>query len=143
MVNSVSFGTRMGVFDKANVNAPQTFARPQTAAPTAPAKPAKKHSAAKWIVGTVVAAAVAAGLVALGAKKGAFDVNKIADMTKSFKDSKWISWAKKPAKAVLNALDTAGKWMNEKGGSAIAWVKGKFTKAPAAPAAPTPGVGTV
>lgn len=151
MVNSVSFG-RKGVFDKAEVEKPQANTRTNTA--TAETKPdevvvgGKKHTAAKVIGGTVATVAVAAGLLAAGKHFGAFNVEKVADLTKSFKDQKWISWAKKPVKATLNGLDKAGEYILKKGKAVGEWFKniGKKSEKPAetkpvaepAPAAPAP-----
>ena len=134
MVNGVSFGQKMGIYDRVNVDAPQTYTRPQVA-PHAPEAPKKKGSVAKKILGAVVvAAAVAAGL-AFGAKKGAFDPAKIADLTKGFKDSKWISWAKKPVKAVLEYAQKGGEYVNrgvdyvvQNAGKVVDWAKNLFPK---------------
>ena len=135
MVNGVSFGQRMGIYDRANVDAPQVHQRPQAAPAAAPEAPKKKGGLGKKILGAVVAAAVIATGLAIGAKKGAFDPAKIADLTKGFKDSKWISWAKTPAKAVLGYAQKGGEYVNkgvdfvaQYGQKAIEWGKGLFAK---------------
>jgi len=134
MIGNVSFGQKMGVFDNASavINNPQTYTKPE-AAPAA--KPdsvevggKKKHTAAKVIGGIIGTAVVAAGLLAAGKHFGAFDATKVADLTKSFKDSKWISWAKEPAKKVLGALDTAGQFVIDKSKAVYDWGAGLFKK---------------
>ena len=145
MVNSVSFG-RKGVFETTDINAPQGQTRPSSA--TTEAKPdtvevggKKKHTAAKVIGGTVATAAVVAGLLAAGKHFGAFDIKKVADLTKSFKDQTWISWAKKPVKAVLNAFDAAGDFIIKRSNAVYEWGKGLISsKKPEAPATPEPPV---
>ncbi len=120
MINNVSFGQKMGIYDRPNVDAPQAYQRPQAAPQQPEVAPKKKHTAAKVIGGLAVLAAVVAGL-AYGAKNGKFDPAYIADLTKSFKDSKYVSWAKPAAKTVLNGMKTAGDYINQ----GIAWVGDK------------------
>lgn len=137
MLNSVSFGTRMGVFDKANVDAPQAHAKP--VAPQAPEKPAKNHKTAKTIAKVVAAAVVIAGALAAGSHYKVFDPAKIGKAVGKLKDVSWLQWAKEPAKKTLGGLDTAGKFIMEKSsaaskavceyaGKGVEWVKGLFTK---------------
>lgn len=139
MVNSVSFGTRLSYDAKADINAPQKFARP--AAPTvAPEqKPANNHKVLKTIAGVVATAAVIAGGLAVGSKYGIFDPAKLGKLLGKYKDASWLAGAKKPVKAVLGALDTAGKFVlenskaaygavKEYGQKGIDWVKGLFSR---------------
>ncbi|MCM1265435.1 MAG: hypothetical protein NC200_04475 [Candidatus Gastranaerophilales bacterium] len=139
MVNSISFG-RKGVFDTVDKNQPQAQTKPSAAVAETKADSVevggKKHTAAKVIGGTVATVAVAAGLLALGKHFGAFNVEKVADLTKSFKDKSWISWAKKPVKATLNAFDAAGKFILEKGKAVGEWATNLFKKDKAAAPAP-------
>lgn len=147
MVNSVSFAAR-GVYDTPDLNAPQAYQIPRATNPTE--TPKKKHTVAKAILGTVVAAAVVATALALGHKyKGNLKnlINK-----SGVKDVKWLEWAKKPAKTVLQKLDKAGEAIGTKskavadktveyGKTAKDWVKGLFSKksvATEAPATPAP-----
>ena len=113
MVNSVSFGRKMEVFDKANLNAPQTYTRPSFA-PSAPEKPSSNHKVAKTVAKFVATAAVIAGALVLGHKTGAFDPAKIGKLLGKVKDAKWLSFAKQPVKTALGAMDTAGKYIAEK-----------------------------
>ena len=137
MLNSVSFGTRMGIYDKANVDAPQAHTRPL--APAAPEKPAKKHKALKTIAGLVATAAVIAGGLAAGSHFKVFDTAKVGKLLGKVKDASWLQWAKEPAKKALGAMDTAGKFVIEKSTAVynvaskyvkdgIAWAKGLFAK---------------
>lgn len=137
MVNCVSFAARTGAFDKPNVDAPQTYRRPEGVTPQPDNAPKKKSSVAKKLAIALTTAAVVAAGLAIGAKKGAFDPAKIADLTKSFKDAKWISWAKKPAKAVLEYAQKGGEYVNKgvdyvtaNANKAVDWAKGLFKKAP-------------
>ena len=132
MVSSVSFGQRFGVYDNVNLDAPQANSRQQ--APTANhpryEEPKKKSSTGKIIAGVVGTAIAAVALLALGKKFDIFSVEKLAKATEGFKDQKWISWAKKPVKAVMNGLDTAGGWIMQKGEAFITWGKSLLGKAP-------------
>ena len=125
MVSSVSFGQRVGVFERPNFDAPQTNSRQQAPMANHPVyeEPKKKSSTGKIIAGVVGTAIAAVGLLALGKKFNVFNVEKLAKLTESFKDQKWISWAKKPVKAVMNALDNAGGWINNKAEAVWNWGK--------------------
>lgn len=134
MVNGVSFGQRVGIYDRVNVDAPQAHQRPQFA-PQAPEAPKKKGSFLKKAIGAVCVVAAAAAALAFGAKKGAFDPAKIAELTKGFKDASWISWAKKPAKAILGYAQKGGEYVNkgveyvsQNAGKLFESVKGFFSK---------------
>jgi len=112
MLSNVSFGTRMGVFDRANVDAPQTYARP-IAQPVAP-QPKKSGSVVKTVAKLVATAAVIAGALAAGTHYKAFDAAKIGKMMGSMKDAAWLSAAKEPAKKALAGLDKAGQFVIDK-----------------------------
>ena len=134
MVNSVSFGTRMGIYDKPNLDAPQAYQRPQAApAQEAPA-PKKSHKALKWIAGLVATAAVVAGGLALGKHFDVFNASKIAaklpDAVKN--NETLIKYAKEPVKNIISGLDVAGKFVLDKGTTAWRAVKGLFSRAEAA-----------
>ncbi len=134
MVNSVSFGTKMGIYDKPNFDAPQAHQRPQAApAQEAPAAPKKSHKVLKWVAGLAATAAVVAGGLALGKHFDIFNVGKIAQkLPDAVKNNELLAkYAKEPVKAVVNAFDTAGNFVLEHGKSAWAAVKGLFSKAEA------------
>ena len=137
MLNSVSFGTRMGIYDRANVDAPQAHTRPL--APAAPEKPAKKHKVLKTIAGVIATAAVIAGGLAAGSHFKIFDTAKVGKLLGKVKDATWLQWAKEPAKAALKGLDTAGNAVLTAGKSVygvaskyvkdgVEFVKGLFAK---------------
>ena len=140
MVNSVSFGTKMGVFERPNIDAPQSYPRP--VAPSATDKAPKKHKVLKTIAGIVATAAVVAGGLAAGSKFGIFKADKVAKLAEKLhiKDASWLQWAKEPAKKALSGLDTAGNFVINKSTAVynvtseyvkkgIDWVKGLFNKA--------------
>ena len=130
MVSSVSFGQGVGVFERPNLDAPQTNSRQQAPMANHPVyeEPKKKSSTGKIIAGVVGTAIAAVALLALGKKFDVFSVEKLAKATESFKDSKWISWAKKPVKAVMNGLDAAGGWINNKAEAVWNWGKNLISK---------------
>jgi len=119
MVNSVSFAAR-NVYSKPDLDAPQANSRQAAAMPPQPpVPPKKKHSAAKAILGTVAAVAVAATALALGSKYGAFDPAKVGKVLGGLKDASWLKWAKEPAKKVLGGLNTAGNFVAEYAGKGV------------------------
>ena len=132
MVNSVSFGQRAGVFDKANVDAPQTYQRP--AAQPAAGKENKNHKTLKTVAGIAAAALAVAGLLVAGNKYGAFKpetIKKIIpDKVLNFEK---LNFLKSPVKTALSHLDKAGEWIASNCVKAFNGIKGLFTKKPAAP----------
>ena len=138
MIGNVSFGQRVGVFENASgyMDKPQAYTKPN-ATPEGDKVDLqnggkKKKSVGKTILAVLGTAVAAAGLLALGKKFNVFNTEKLAKLTESFKDKKWISWAKKPVKAVMNGLDKAGAWVMNKGEAVVTWAKNLFNKAPQA-----------
>lgn len=140
MLNSVSFGSSAGVFDKPNTTRPQTFVRPAESQPqAAPEAPKKKSKTGKVILGLVATAAAVAGLLVAGNKTGVLkDLGKY--VPDAVKNASWLNWAKEPVKTAAAAMDGAGatiakyavdgyKAVKGYGESAIETVKGWFGKA--------------
>ena len=141
MLNSVSFGSNAGVFDKPNTTRPQTFTRPaaDSSQQVAPEAPKKKSKAVKVILGLVATAAAVAGLLVAGNKTGVLkNIGKY--IPDSIKNASWLSKAKDPVKAAVAGMDKAGGAIAEYavkgyeavkgfGGKALETVKGWFGKA--------------
>lgn len=141
MLNSVSFGSNAGVFDKPNITRPQSNTRPMDAVlPSNPPTPPKKKSkAGKVILGLVATAAAVAGLLVAGNKTGVLkNIGKY--IPDSIKNASWLSKAKDPVKAAVAGMDKAGGAIAEYavkgyeavkgfGGKALETVKGWFGKA--------------
>lgn len=108
MLNSVSFGSNAGVFDKPNMTRPQSFAKPaETQQPAAPEAPKKKSKAGKIILGLVATAAAVAGLLVAGNKTGVLkNVGKY--VPDAVKNAGWLQWAKEPVKTAISGMDKAG-----------------------------------
>lgn len=131
MVNSVSFGKRMEVFEKPNLDAPQTNVRPAVNQPTVAPKN-KNHSTLKTVAGVAAAAVAVAGLLVAGNKYGAFKPETIKkfipDKVLNFDK---LNFLKSPIKTALGGLDKAGEWIANNCVKAFNAVKGVFTKKPA------------
>ncbi len=109
MVSPVSFRAMNTDKFKELCSKPQAHQQPPTAA-TSMEKPEKKNGGAgKKILGTIAAVAVAAGALILGHNKGIFKNEKIKNEI---------------LKKGANALDTAGKWLKDKG----TWLLSKLPK---------------
>lgn len=139
MVNSVSFGQKMGVFDSAAdvMNKPQSYAKPNAtdvkgdSVDISGKEPKKKNTAAKVIGGLVATAAVVAGLLVAGNKTGFLkDIGKY--IPDSIKNCEKLGGLKEPAKKMFGALDGAGEWLVSKGKVAMDAVTGLFKKGEAA-----------
>ncbi len=139
MVNSVSFGQKMGVFDSAAdvMNKPQSYVKPNAtdvkgdSVDISGKEPKKKHTAAKVIGGLVATAAVVAGLLVAGNKTGFLkDIGKY--IPDSIKNCEKLGGLKEPAKKMFGALDGAGEWLVSKGKVAMDAVTGLFKKGEAA-----------
>jgi hypothetical protein len=132
MLSSVSFGKR-GINDPVDVSRPQIHVRPGVIPNPQPVvEPKKKGSTGKVIAGIIGTAVAVAGLLAAGKHFGAFNPEKLANLTKSFKDKSWIAWAKEPAKKVLKGMDTAGEYIINKGKAVYDWAAKLVKKEPKA-----------
>ena len=130
MVNSVSFGQRAGVFDKANLDAPQTYQRP--AVQPAAGKENKNHKTLKTVAGIAAAAIAVAGLLVAGNKYGAFKPETIKKfIPDKILNAEKLNFLKSPVKTGLGYLNTAGEWIASNCVKAFNAVKGLFTKKPA------------
>lgn len=110
MLNSVSFGSSAGVFDKPNVNRPQSYARPSaapSAPPVPPEGPKKGGKLKKFVVGLAVTAAAVAGLLVAGNKTGVLK-NLGKYVPNAIKNASWLNFAKGPVKTAAAAMDKAG-----------------------------------
>lgn len=129
MVNSVSFGQRMGVFDKPNLDAPQTNVRPAVAPAAAPEN--KNHKTLKTIAGIAAAAVAVAGLLVAGNKYGAFKPETIKKfIPEKVLNFEKLNFLKSPVKTALSGLDKAGEWIAANCVKAYNAVKNVFTKKP-------------
>lgn len=133
MVNSVSFGQRTGVFDKATLDAPQKFQRPAMA--PAAGKENKNHKTLKTVAGIAAAAIAVAGLLVAGNKYGAFKPETIKKfIPEKVLNFEKLNFLKSPVKTALSGLDKAGEWIASNCVKAFNAVKGIFSKKPEATA---------
>lgn len=119
MISNVSFGSTAGVFTKPDLNKPQTYTKPAaTPEAAAPAEPKKKGKAGKVLLGLAATAVAVAGLLIAGNKTGVLkNIGKY--VPDGLKNAKWAEFAKEPVKAGVAALDSAGKWLGDKGMAVI------------------------
>ena len=115
MISNVSFVSTAGVFTKPDINKPQTYTKPAaTPEAAAPAEPKKKGKAGKVLLGLAATAIAVAGLLVAGNKTGVLkNIGKY--IPEGVKNASWLQKAKEPVKAGVAALDTAGKWLGDKG----------------------------
>lgn len=123
MISNVSFGSTAGVFTKPDLNKPQTYTKPAaTPEAAAPAEPKKKGKAGKVLLGLAATAVAVAGLLVAGNKTG-FLKNIGKYVPESLKNAGWAQSLKNPVKAGAAALDSAGKWIGDKGMAVVNTVK--------------------
>lgn len=139
MVNGVSFGQKMGVFDSAAdvMNKPQSYTKPNAAdvkgdsVDISGKEPKKKHTVAKVIGGLVATAAVVGGLLVAGNKTGFLkEIGK--HIPDSIKNCEKLGGLKEPAKKMFAGMDKAGEWLVSKGKVVADAVTGLFKKGEAA-----------
>lgn len=133
MINSVSFGSKAGVFDKPNLGRQQTYTRPAAGAQAAfaPEAPKKKGKLGKTLLKIGLAAAAVAGLLVAGNKTNVLK-NLGKYIPESIKNASWLQFAKEPVKTAAGAMDKAGGTIADYAVKGFEAVKGLFKKSPTA-----------
>ncbi len=119
MINSVSFAAKHGIYDKANVDAPQSHQKPQEPMANHPryAEPKKKnHSVLKTLGAIAAAVVVIAGGLAIASNKGLNKLNP--ESIKKIIPDKLLNWKaiegwKEPVKKGIEAIDSFGAKAND------------------------------
>lgn len=117
MLNSVSFGQKMGIYDKANVDAPQANTRKDAPMANHPRyeEPKKKHTALKVIAGLVAAAVATVGAIAIGSKMGWLSPDKIKKIIPNkLLNAEKLASLKEPVKNGLAAVEKFGNNVAER-----------------------------
>ena len=135
MVNSVSFGQR-GIYDKANLDAPQAHQKPNQQMVNHPRyeEPKKSnHKFLKTVAALVATAAVAVGAIAVGSKMGWLSPDKIKKIIPDkLLNAEKLASIKEPVKKGLAAVEKFGTTVADKAtgyyNAAIAWGKNLFNK---------------
>lgn len=119
MINSVSFAAKHGIYDKANVDAPQSHQKPQEPMANQPRyeEPKKNnHSVLKTLGAIAAAAVVIAGGLAIASSKGLNKLNP--ESIKKIIPDKLLNWEKvagwkEPVKKGIEAIDSFGAKAND------------------------------